>query len=342
MKVLILCDTHYGVRGDNPHFFDYQKKFFDNVVFPAIEHFKIKRMFHMGDLVDNRKTMNYQTLTRMKTDFLEPLGRLNIETDWIVGNHDSFYRNNLNINAMKDFVTIGKVYERVESIDVGGSSVCIVPWLCSDTIDGGTRLIQQSTARYCFGHLELKGFPNNNGLLSIGGEDRNTFNNFETVLSGHFHKRSRQDNVHYLGSCFQSSWDDFGDYRGMSIFDTDTGHITYYRNPYPMFNVVEFSQVDAIKDETLRGTYCRLHIDGPSQPTEPVLKAAVKKIEDCGVINLTIDDSSIMIASSPEKPQEGESLHSLIMRHIDSLQLDDHSKVRDKFNDLYGRAQSKQ
>jgi DNA repair exonuclease SbcCD nuclease subunit len=339
MRILILTDTHWGMRGDNPNFYDYQKKFLDNVVFPYIKRFEIKRMFHLGDLVDNRKTMNYQTLTRMREDFLDPLAALNIETDWIPGNHDSFYRNNIDINAMKEFVTIGRVYNAVEDIRVDNCSVCIVPWLCSGNYSESIARIRESTATYAFGHLELKGFPNNNGLPSNAGEDRVLFNNFDKVLSGHFHKRSRQDNVHYLGSCFESSWSDFADYRGMSVFDTDTGRISYYRNPYSMFKVVEFDGISDIEPSSLKGTYCRLVIRETIK--EPTLKAAVKKIEDCGVINLTIDDSSIMIAASPEKPQEGESLHSLIMRHIDSLQLDDSSKVKDKFDDLYTRAQSK-
>lgn len=339
MKVLILCDTHWGVRSDNPHFYDYQKKFLDNVVFPYIKRFGIKRMFHFGDLVDNRKTMNYQTLTRMREDFLNPLAGLDIETDWIIGNHDCFYRNTLSINAMGEYVTMGKVYDRVQDIRIGNSTVCIVPWLCSDTYVESVQHVRESPSTYCFGHLELNGFPNNNGIPSNGGEDRVVFNSFDKVLSGHFHKRSRQDNVHYLGSCFQSSWSDFGDYRGMSVLDTDTGDITYYRNPYAMFKVVEFDGVSDIEPASLKGTYCRLVVREAIK--EPILKAAVKKIEDCGVINLTIDDSSIMIAASPEKPQEGESLHSLIMRHIDSLQLDDSILIKEKFDELYSRASRK-
>jgi DNA repair exonuclease SbcCD nuclease subunit len=339
LKLLILCDTHYGVRGDNPHFYDYQKKFLDNMVFPFIERFGIKRMFHLGDLVDNRKTMNYQTLTRMREDFLEPLAALDIQTDWIVGNHDSFYRNTLSINAMQEFVTIGNIYDRVETISVGGASITVVPWICADTYDQSIAAIRESTSTYAFGHLELKGFPNNNGLPSNGGEDRAIFGNFSKVLSGHFHKRSREDNVHYLGSCFQSSWSDYGDYRGMAVLDTDTGVVTYYRNPYSIFNVVEYSELDKIDLKALSGTYVRLVIRETIK--EPDLKAAIRKIEDCGVINLTTDDSSIMIAAGPEKPQEGESLHQLIMRHIDSLQLDNPLKVREKFDDLYSRASLK-
>jgi DNA repair exonuclease SbcCD nuclease subunit len=339
LKVLILCDTHWGVRGDNQHFYDYQKKFLDNMVFPYIERFGIKRMFHFGDLVDNRKTMNYQTLTRMREDFLNPLASLDIETDWIPGNHDSFFHNTISINAMKEFVTIGQVYDRVQDIQLDNCTVCIVPWLCGDSKLDAVQSIRNSTSTYCFGHLELKGFPNNNGLLSVGGDDRAVFGNFEKVLSGHFHKRSRQDNVHYLGSCFQSSWSDHNDYRGMAVFDTSDGVITYYRNPYTIFNVVEYDKVAEIDPSALRGTYTRLVVREPVK--ELKLKEAVKKIEDCGVINLTIDDSSIMIAASPEKPQEGESLHSLIMRHIDSLQLDPTSKIKAKFDDLYTRASLK-
>ena len=37
MKIAILGDTHFGVRGDSIKFHDYYRKFYENEFFPYLE-----------------------------------------------------------------------------------------------------------------------------------------------------------------------------------------------------------------------------------------------------------------------------------------------------------------
>ena len=42
------------------------------------------------------------------------------------------------------------------------------------------------------------------------------------VFSGHFHTRSNQDNISYLGNPYEIYWNDHEDTRGFHFFDTET------------------------------------------------------------------------------------------------------------------------
>ena len=64
------------------------------------------------------------------------------------------------------------------------------------------------------------------------------FSRFEHVLSGHFHTRSSQGNVSYLGSQFEFTWADVDDPKYFHILDTETREITPVRNPITMFKKV--------------------------------------------------------------------------------------------------------
>ena len=55
MLVAIICDTHYGARGDSTLLLNNQKKFFDGVFFPTLKSKGVGTILHLGDLVDRRK-----------------------------------------------------------------------------------------------------------------------------------------------------------------------------------------------------------------------------------------------------------------------------------------------
>ena len=73
MLIAIICDTHYGAKSDSSVLLDNQKLFLDNIFFPTLREKNIKTVIHLGDLVDRRKYINFNTSNRMRTDFLNPL-----------------------------------------------------------------------------------------------------------------------------------------------------------------------------------------------------------------------------------------------------------------------------
>ena len=88
MKLAIINDTHFGARSDSPMFAEYFFKFFDEVFFPYCDKHKIDTVLHLGDLLDRRKFVNFQTLNQVRTRFMEPLRQRGMTVHCVLGNHD--------------------------------------------------------------------------------------------------------------------------------------------------------------------------------------------------------------------------------------------------------------
>ena len=65
-KVALITDTHFGARNDSIQFLKYYQKFYKNIFFPYIDEHKIDTIFHLGDIVERRKFINFITLHQFK------------------------------------------------------------------------------------------------------------------------------------------------------------------------------------------------------------------------------------------------------------------------------------
>ena len=102
MKIALINDTHWGARGDSLTFMNYFRKFYDNVFFPYLEEHNIKTLIHLGDVVDRRKFINFKILNDLRTNFVERLWKLGIDTHIIIGNHDTFHKNTNELNSLQE------------------------------------------------------------------------------------------------------------------------------------------------------------------------------------------------------------------------------------------------
>ncbi|HYT42422.1 MAG TPA: metallophosphoesterase, partial [Methylomirabilota bacterium] len=69
-KIALITDTHYGVRGDQVAFLDNNTKFLNNVFFPALHEHNIQTVVHLGDMVDRRTGIDFNTAMRLRTEFI--------------------------------------------------------------------------------------------------------------------------------------------------------------------------------------------------------------------------------------------------------------------------------
>ena len=106
------------------------------------------------------------------------------------------------------------------------------------------KMINKSTAPMCMGHLELQGFKVNEYVVMDHGFDIKPFEKFTKVFSGHFHTRSTQDNISYLGNPYEIYWNDCEDTRGFHLFDTETLETTPIYNPYRIFYKLYYNDND--------------------------------------------------------------------------------------------------
>jgi hypothetical protein len=86
------------------------------------------------------------------------------------------------------------------------------------------------------------------GHFNEHGQDKAQFTKFEKVLSGHFHKKSDDGRIFYLGCQYQMTWSDYGETKGFHIFDTETRELTRISNPLSIHKKIIYD--DKKKDYT--------------------------------------------------------------------------------------------
>jgi predicted phosphodiesterase len=271
MKIALINDTHWGARNDSPAFIDYFNRFYNEVFFPYLQQNNINTIVHLGDVVDRRKFINHNTAHNFKLNFWNKVDLLNIDTHVIIGNHDTYYKNTNEINALQNlnisFNT--KVYTSCETVNFDGLDILFIPWICDANMEDSLHNIDKSTAQIVMGHLEIKGFEMHKGHLNEQGLDKDLFKRFEKVISGHFHKKSDDGQVYYLGCPYQIMWSDYNCPKGFHIFDTATREITRVPNPLIMFKkfIYDDKKEDYSKKDLsdYENTYVKLFI---SQKTD--------------------------------------------------------------------------
>jgi DNA repair exonuclease SbcCD nuclease subunit len=254
MKIALLTDTHFGVRNDSLLFHHSFVRFYDDVFFPELRKRGINTIVHLGDLFDRRKYINFHVLYRTRKDFVEQLANGGYETHFLVGNHDTYFKDTNSINSIRELIDeryersapkfknydpsvrkLFHIYEEPEEIVLDGRRILLVPWLNTTNMTAGLEMIANSTAKVLFGHLEIAGFHMDQNQICEHGLDKNIFANYDAVFSGHFHHASQNGPVRYLGAPYEMTFADLNDPKGFHIFDTDTLDLEFVQNPYKMF-----------------------------------------------------------------------------------------------------------
>lgn len=247
-KILIITDTHHGIKNDNIIIHDTYKKFYSEILFPYIKENNIEYMFHLGDVFDKRHHITGLTLKRFKDDFLLPLSQLNIESHFIVGNHDSYYKNTLFPNYVTDIISEYNdkifVYDKPNTVYISGKPFDFIPWICKENYDETMNFIKNSKSHIALAHLELSGFQMYKGHAAKSGMSAKIFERYHSVFTGHYHTRSSDENIHYLGTPFDFTWADYNDPKGFHVFDTETLEIKFIQSPLELHKEIYYNETD--------------------------------------------------------------------------------------------------
>jgi len=244
--VAIITDQHLDGRKGNINFWNYFKKFYDDVFFPTLEKKKIKTVLDLGDTFDQRKSIDFNVWNRIRTHYFKRLEDMGVEVHMIVGNHTAYYKNTNYVNSpnllLGEFPNI-KIYSEPTEITVHGRKICLLPWINSENKQKSLDLIKSTDAEIAMGHLELDGFEMTPGLVGHGMSPI-VFANFKKVFTGHYHHKSKKGNITYLGNPYEMYWNDYNDPRGFHLFTPDTMKTTLVKNPYRMFKKLYYNDVD--------------------------------------------------------------------------------------------------
>ena len=346
MKICILGDTHFGARGDSLDFHKYFKRFYNEVFFHYLKVNDIKSIFQMGDLFDRRKFINFNTLHLCREYFFDRCQILGIKVYTLLGNHDITFKNTLEINStgllLNEYENI-EYYDSFETVEFDGVKIDVVPWICDDNEQEIFNAMKQSTAQICFGHFEIAGFEMDKGNVCDHGLDKKILSKYDIVLSGHFHHKSTNDNITYVGTPYEMTWSDHNDQKGFHIFDTNTREMTFVKNPFTMFNKLiyddgqtDFEHWKNYDFESLKDSYVKVIVMNKQNPY--LFDTVIDSLYKVGVADLSIveDFSDTLIDDDSDIVNQAEDTITILSKHIDNLTLDvEPEKLKTLMRELY-------
>jgi len=248
MKIAVLNDTHAGIRNSSDISLEYQRRFYDEQFFPYLKENGITQILHLGDFYDHRKFVNFKALNQSRKMFLDPMKEAGITMDIIPGNHDVFFKNTNDLCSLKEllgyYTSNVNIMMQPKVQDYNGLKIACIPWINNENYADTMKFLKTCDAQWVGAHLELQGFEMMRGVTNTHGMDKEPFKRFELVMSGHFHTRSHQDNIHYLGSQFEFTWADAGDPKYFHVIDTDTRELTPIRSNYTIFKKVFYNDTE--------------------------------------------------------------------------------------------------
>ena len=337
MKVAIITDTHYGARKGSKYLHDYFELFYKNVFFPTLEEHGIDTVIHMGDAFDSRKSIDYQSFEWAKRVVFEPLKKYKVHM--IIGNHDCYYKNTNDTNSpqllLQSYPNI-KTYQEVTEAKIDNLNVLFIPWINAENFKNTVNAIKVSSSKCAMGHLELNGFRAHRGHTMEEGMDSSLFEKFDRTFSGHYHTRSDNGRIFYLGNPYEMFWNDVNDKRGFTIFDTETLEHFYINNPYKLFSNIYY-------EDTPHQTFDASEYENKIVKVIVKKKTKVKSFEkfidklySVGVQDLKIVENFEIQESEDFEISEEESTISILNRYIDESEFElDKNIIKGIFQDLY-------
>jgi len=342
MKVAIITDQHFGARKSSKFLHDHFKKFYDTVFFPYLEEHNIKVVIDMGDTFDNRRSIDLWALEWAKENYYDRLRDMGITVHTIVGNHTAYYKNTNSVNSVGLLLSQYDnviVYPEVEEVKLDKLKVLFIPWINAENYQTTVNAIESSSSKCAMGHLELNGFRAHRGHVMEDGMSCELFEKFSHVFSGHYHTRSDDGKIFYLGNPYEMFWNDVNDTRGFHIFDTETLEHTPVNNPYKIFYNVyyEDNNYKLFDAREYQGKIVKVIVKKKSKPKD--FEKFIDKLYSAGIQELKIVENFEIHIDEDFEVDETENTISILNRYIDEAEMEcDKTIVKGILQKIYSQA----
>ncbi|CAB4133438.1 endonuclease subunit [uncultured Caudovirales phage] len=350
MKVAIITDQHFGARNDSVQFLDFYEKFYENVFFPKLKEEGITTLLILGDTFDRRKYVNFFTFKRARDMFFDRLWQMGIQVHMLAGNHDTYYKNTNEVNSvsllLREYNNIN-VIDHPKTIFVNDTPICMMPWICAENYQDSMDTIKDTEASICCGHFEIAGFSMHRGMPSHEGLNREIFRKFEYTFSGHYHHKSSDGDIHYLGNPYELTWQDYNDTRGFHIFDLTTRDLLFVENPFVMFHKIVYDdKEESITEITNKdftkytNTYVKVVVVNKTNPY--LFDKFMNNLYNNNPIDITIAEDFIDLTEGVEDDiiDQAEDTVTIINKYVDSIKEEsiDNDKLKSLLRELYVEA----
>lgn len=283
---IVLTDTH--LREDN---YDVNASIYKQAEALA-DRLGVRTIIHGADVFDARKA---QPLDNLKA-FDNIVNQFTKQWFFITGNHDKTdyysensyldqYRYHPNIQLTRDF--------NVKNFG-NGVYIGMLPYFGEKNPDKYLSYLEKikkmmnaekPSVKILITHIAVNGVKNNDGSLVENSITPSLFKEFDTVLVGHYHNRSKiGKNIHYIGSAFQHNYGEDVN-KGFTIIYSDAS-IEYVDAEFPKYYVFKkriedvdskvFNELKELKED---GNNIRLELMGPENQIRAFSKENLKGID---------------------------------------------------------------
>ena len=342
MKVAIITDQHFGARKGADYLHKYFKKFYEDVFFPTIESEGITTVIDMGATFDNRRNIDLASLEWSKKVYFDRLKSMKVKLHSIVGNHTAYYKDTNEVNTidllLKEYNNI-ITYSSTTEVKFDKLKVLFVPWINSENHNDTLNLIKKSKCKVAMGHLELNGFTATPGHTMEHGMDSKPFNKFEKVYSGHYHQRSDDGKVFYLGNPYEMFWNDVNQTRGFHIFDTDTIEHTPINNPYKLFHNIYYQDQNykLFDARELKNKIVKVIVRQKTDQKQ--FEKFIDKLYSSGIQELKIIENFQLHESGDFEVEDTENTIGILNRYIDESDFEgDKTMIKGILQKIYAEA----
>jgi len=323
--------------------------FYDNVFFPECEKQGVKQIVHLGDYYDHRKFVNFKALNHNRKNFLDPMRRAGMSMDIIPGNHDTFYKNTNDLNSLKEllgyYMNEVNIIMEPKVMEYGSLKMALLPWINQENFDSSMKFIRECKADWLGAHLELDGFELLRGVKSHGGLDPKLFDKFELVMTGHYHCSSRQDNIWYLGSQLEFSWNDAHDNKYFHIVDTETREVQKIKNNYTLYEKILYDdskiEYNSMELQHLDKKFVKVVV--VNKKDQFVFDRFVDRIQNRDIYELKIAENftEFLGENVEDTEMNFDDTSEIVETYIDAVDTDlDKERIKSQFRELMTEAQA--
>ncbi len=253
MNIWLISDPHFGkYNNDSDKWLSLMTSYFYDFLIPMIKEHKKKDdvLFLLGDLYDNRNSINLKTINAV-IELFETLGKL-IPCHVLLGNHDMYLMNSPEINSISTIRNIEgiTIYDKPTQIILDGVSIAIMPWLHAK--DNEKEILEKYKGNdLLFCHSDLNGCrtqlyptrPHSRNILDI-----DDFVGYEKVYSGHIHIRQTINNFTFVGAPYHLDRNDIGNTKGIHVYNTKKRKDFFIENDFSP----EFKKIKLYKESDLK------------------------------------------------------------------------------------------
>jgi len=171
------------------------------------------------------------------------------------------------------------------------------------------------------------------------GMDTKIFDKFDRVYTGHYHTRSNNGKIYYLGNPYEMFWNDVNDKRGFHLFDTETVKHTPINNPYRLFYNIYYEDLNYKLFDFREYKNKIVKIIVKRKTDQKQFEKFIDKLYNSGIQDLKIIENFVLQESADFEVEETENTIGILNRYIDESEFEgDKTLIKGILQKIYSEA----